>query len=477
MSRYFPTMGLEIHAELLTKSKVFCSCSAEFGGEPNSRCCPVCSGMPGTLPVLNKRAVEYIIKAGYVMNCDISRFTKWDRKNYFYPDLPKAYQISQMPRPVCLDGHVDINVNGMEKVIRINRIHLEEDAGKLVHDDEEKISLADFNRCGIPLIEIVTEPDFHSADDIIAFFEKVKLLLQYAGICDCKMEQGSIRCDVNISIAPEGSDKLGTRTELKNLNSLKAIAKAVEVEINRQREILDKCGIIIQETRRFNEAAGETVAMRSKEDAHDYRYFPDPDIPPIVFTEEELSEIRASLPEMPDQRMSRYMNEYGVSLNDAVIIVGDKRVCDFFNEAIRDCASPKNVASYLVGEFMRRVNLGELDLDDIRFSGNDFAQLVEYLYSDKLSQNNAKLVLSEMIESGRSPKAIADEKDLWIKEDSELLAKVVDEIIANNEKAAEQYRNGDQKVFGFFMGQANKALKGAASPKAIQEYIRKKLGG
>lgn len=473
--KYYPTMGLEIHAELLTRSKVFCSCSAQFGGEPNSRCCPVCSGMPGTLPVLNRRAVEYIIKAGYVMGCNISRFTKWDRKNYFYPDLPKAYQISQMPRPVCLDGHVDISVNGEKKTIRINRIHLEEDAGKLTHNEEERISLADFNRCGIPLIEIVTEPDFHSAEEVVTFFEKIKLLLQYAGICDCKMEQGSIRCDVNISIAPKGSEKLGTRTELKNLNSMRAVTRAIEAEINRQSDILDRGGEIVQETRRFNDAAGETVAMRSKEDAHDYRYFPDPDIPPIIFTEEELDEIRASLPEMPEQRMERYRTEYGISENDAVIIVSDKRVSDFFNEAIIGCKNPKNVASYLVGEFMRRVNLGEIDLDDLKFSSRDFAQLVEYLYSDKLSQNNAKLVLGEMAEHGGTPKDIADAQDLWIKEDTEQLSAVIDELIANNPKAAEQYRNGDQKVFGFFMGQANKALKGAASPKAIQEYLRNKL--
>ena len=471
--RYYPTMGLEIHAELLTKSKVFCSCSAEFGGEPNTRCCPVCSGLPGTLPVLNRRAVEYIIKAGYVMNCDISRFTKWDRKNYFYPDLPKAYQISQMPRPVCLDGHFDIKVNGEDKTIRINRIHLEEDAGKLTH--EGGISLADYNRCGIPLIEIVTEPDFHSAEEVVAFFEKIKLLLLYAGICDCKMEQGSIRCDVNISIAPEGSEKLGTRTELKNLNSLKAIAKAIEVEIARQTEILDNGGEIVQETRRFNEAAMETLAMRSKEDAHDYRYFPDPDIPPIIFTEAELTDIRASLPEMPEQRMARYRTEYGIGENDAVIIVSDKRVSDFFDEAVSGCKSPKNVASYLIGEFMRRVNLGEIDLDELKFSGKDFAKLVEYLYSDKLSQNNAKLVLGEMSQRGSSPESIADEQDLWIKEDIEQLSAVIDEIIANNPKAAEQYRSGDQKVFGFFMGQANKALKGAASPKAIQEQLIAKL--
>ena len=475
MSAYFPTMGLEIHAELLTKSKVFCTCSAEFGGTPNSRCCPMCSGMPGTLPVLNRKAVEYIIKAGYVMNCEISRFTKWDRKNYFYPDLPKAYQISQMPRPVCLSGNVKINVNGEEKTIRINRIHLEEDAGKLVHDEVNRISLADYNRCGIPLIEIVTEPDFHSADEVIAFMEKVKLLLQYAGICDCKMEQGSIRCDVNISIAPKGSAELGTRTELKNLNLLKAIAKAIEIEIDRQEELLDSGERVIQETRRFNEALGETTAMRSKEDAHDYRYFPDPDIPPIIFTEEELEEIKNSIPELPEQRVERYVNSLGLKKADADIIVGDKKVCDFFDEAISAYNNPKAVANYIVGELTRRINLGEADMETLKFTGAEFARLVELLQTDKLSQSNAKVVLGKMIETGEKPDDIADKDDLWIKEDSDLLAKTIDEIIANNPKPVEQYKNGDKKVFGFFMGQANKALKGLASPKAIQEYLMKKL--
>lgn len=468
-------MGLEIHAELLTKSKVFCTCSAEFGGAPNSRCCPVCSGFPGTLPVLNHKAVEYIIKAGYVMNCEISRFTKWDRKNYFYPDLPKAYQISQMPRPVCLSGNVKINVDGEEKTIRINRIHLEEDAGKLVHDDVNRISLADYNRCGIPLIEIVTEPDFHSADEVIAFLEKIKLLLQYAGICDCKMEQGSIRCDVNISIAPKGSTELGTRTELKNLNSLKAITRAIEAEIERQEELLESGERVIQETRRFNEQAGETVAMRSKEDAHDYRYFPDPDIPPIIFTEEELEEIRNSIPELPEQRIERYVSEYSIKKTDADIIVGDKRVCDFFEEAVSEYNNPKAVANYIIGKLMRRINLGEADMDALKFGGREFAKLVEYMQTDKISQANAKNILREMIENGGDPKSIADRDDLWIKEDSGALAAVVDEIIANNPKAVEQYKSGDQKVFGFFMGQANKALKGAASPKAVQDYLRKKL--
>ncbi len=475
MGAYFPTMGLEIHAELLTDSKVFCGCSAKFGGEPNTRCCPVCSGLPGTLPVLNRKAVEYIIKAGYVMNCEISRFTKWDRKNYFYPDLPKAYQISQMPRPVCLSGHVDINVNGELKTIRINRIHLEEDAGKLVHDEVNRISLADYNRCGIPLIEIVTEPDFHSSEEVIAFLEKIKLLLQYAGICDCKMEQGSIRCDVNISIAPKGSTELGTRTELKNLNSLKAIAKAIEAETERQEELLENGERVIQQTRRYNDALGETTAMRSKEDAHDYRYFPDPDIPPIIFTEEELEEIRLSIPELPEQRTERYVRDYSINKTDAGNIVGDKRICDFFEAAVAEYNKPKAVANYILGELMRRINLGEADMDNLKFTGKEFAHLVEMLQSGKISQANAKTALHIMLEDGGEPKEIADKNDLWIKEDGALVEKTVDEIIANNPKAAEQFRNGDKKVMGFFMGQANKALKGAASPKLIQECIIKKL--
>lgn len=475
MSHYIPTIGLETHAELSTNSKVFCTCSAEFGGTPNSRCCPVCSGLPGTLPVLNKRAVEYIIKAGYVMNCDISRFTKWDRKNYFYPDLPKAYQISQMPRPVCLDGRVDIVADGQEKSIRINRIHLEEDAGKLVHDEVNHFSLADYNRCGVPLIEIVTEPDFHSAAEVIAYLEKIILLLQYAGICDCKMEQGSIRCDVNISIAPKGSNELGTRTELKNLNSFKTIQRAIEAEIERQEELLDNGEKVVQETRRFNEALGETAAMRSKEDAHDYRYFPDPDIPPIIFTEEELEEIRASLPELPEQRVKRYVEEYGIKKADADLIVGNKKICDFFDEALGAYDNPKAIANYINGELMRRINLGEADMDSLKFGGREFAALVELLQTDKLSQANTKVVLGEMLANGGTPKEIADAQDLWIKQDNALIAQVVDEIIANNPRPVEQYKNGDKKVFGFFMGQANKALKGAASPKAIQDYITKKL--
>lgn len=473
--KLYPTIGLEIHAELLTNSKVFCTCSAEFGGDPNSRCCPVCSGLPGTLPVLNQKAVEYIIKAGYVMNCDISRFTKWDRKNYFYPDLPKAYQISQMPRPVCLSGHVDIISEGEEKTIRINRIHLEEDAGKLIHDDQTSQTLADYNRCGIPLIEIVTEPDFHSAVDVTAFVEKIRLLLQYAGICDGRMEQGSLRCDVNISLAEKNAEKLGTRAEIKNLNSVKAIGRAIEYEICRQTDLLESGERVIQETRRFVDSTGETTAMRSKEDAQDYRYFPDPDIPPIIFTEEELEEIKNSIPEMPETRKKRYTEEYGIAMKDAEAILNNKQVCFFFEEAIKAYNSPKSIAAFVLVELMRRINSGEADMNSLPFEPKDFARLVEITDTDKINKSHGKNVLRIMLETGKKPDVICEEENLWIKEDLGQAEAVIDKILADNPKAVEQYRSGEQKVFGFLMGQANKQLKGAASPKTIKELIEKKL--
>lgn len=473
----YPTIGLEIHAELLTNSKVFCTCSAEFGGDPNSRCCPVCSGLPGTLPVLNRKAVEYIVKAGCVMNCDISRFTKWDRKNYFYPDLPKAYQISQMPRPVCLGGYVDIVSEGKEKRIRINRIHLEEDAGKLIHDDRAKQTLADYNRCGIPLIEIVTEPDFHSAADVTAFVEKIRLLLQYAGVCDGKMEQGSLRCDVNISLAEKDAEELGTRAEIKNLNSVRAIGRAIEYEIYRQSELIESGERVIQETRRFNDGSGETAAMRSKEDAQDYRYFPDPDIPPVIFTEEELTEIRNSIPEMPETRKARYISEYGIAEKDAETIINNKLVCFFFEDAVKVYNKPKSVASFILVELMRRINSGEADMNSLPFTAKDFARLVEITDTDKINRSHGKNVLRSMLESGKTPDEVCEEENLWIKEDLGQAEEVIDKILADNPKAVEQYRNGETKVFGFLMGQANKQLKGKASPNAVKEILEKKLKG
>lgn len=472
---YIPTMGLEIHAELNINSKIFCGCGAQFGGDQNTRVCAGCSAVPGTLPLLNKKAVEYTIKAGFTMGCSISQFTKWDRKNYFYPDLPKSYQVSQLARPLCIGGKVTIEADGQTKDIRINRIHLEEDAGKLVHDDYENVSLADYNRGSRALIEIVTEPDFHSANEVKAFVEQIILLLQYAEVCECKLEQGTMRCDVNISLAKENADKLGTRAEIKNLNSLKSIVKAIEYEIKRQSQLLDSGKEVHQETRRFNDAKNETKALRSKEDAHDYRYFPDPDIPPLVITDEELSAIRASLAEMPNSRKNRYVNSYGLSETDAMIIITDKRVCDFYEQSIKTYNNPKALANFIIVELLRRINLGEADMETLKFGAKEFAKLTEMAETDKISKSNAKIILRSMVETGESPKEIADKNDFWIKEDNELLEKTINDILAANPTAVEQYKNGEQKVFGFLMGLCNKQLKGACNPKAIKDTLEMKL--
>ena len=432
---YIPVIGLEIHAELLTNAKVFCTCNAEFGGSPNSRCCPVCTGMPGTLPVINQTAVQYAVKAGFALGCHINKFSVFDRKNYFYPDLPKAYQISQLQRPLCLDGLVAIETSTGKKNIRINRIHLEEDAGKLVHDDFNAVSLADYNRCGIPLIEIVTEPDISSAEEAKAFVEKISLLLQYAGVCDCKMEQGSLRCDVNISIMRPEDKELGTRAEIKNLNSLKSITRAINYEIKRQSRLLDAGKRVIQETRRFNDNKGETTSMRSKENAHDYRYFPEPDILQVNFTDEMLDEIKAMLPELPHKRMERYTKVYQLSKTDAQILVNQKVVSDFYDDALQVYNNPKSIANFIIGEMLRRVNLGEIQLDALPFTAESFASLVKLADEEKISKNDAKKIFRIMAEKGENPEAIAKEKDMLISNDMEQATAIMTGILANNQEA------------------------------------------
>jgi aspartyl-tRNA(Asn)/glutamyl-tRNA(Gln) amidotransferase subunit B len=475
MSSYIPVIGLEIHAELLTDSKVFCTCSAAFGGSQNSRCCPVCTGMPGTLPVINQKAVEYAVKAGFALGCDINKFSVFDRKNYFYPDLPKAYQISQLERPLCINGSVKIETSKGEKVIRINRIHLEEDAGKLVHDDFNAVSLADYNRCGVPLIEIVTEPDISSAEEAKAFFEKVSLLLQYAGVCDCKMEQGSLRCDVNVSVMKPEDTEFGTRTECKNLNSLKSITRAIDYEIKRQSRLLDMGGRVIQETRRYNDNRGETTSMRSKEDAHDYRYFPEPDILQVNFTDEMLDNIKATLPELPHKRLARYTGEYGLSETDAKIIVNSKLVSDFFNEAVEVYNNPKSISNFIIVELLRRVNLGEVAMDNLPFTAKDFAKLVEMSDTEKVSKNDAKKILRMMIETGKNAETLASENGMLIVNDMSKVSEVIENVFRDNAETVEQYKNGETKVFGFLMGQCTKALRGVCTPKVIKESLESKL--
>lgn len=471
--QYIPVIGLEIHAELLTDSKVFCTCSAEFGGEQNSRCCPVCSGFPGTLPVINHKAVEYAVKAGFAMNCSINKYSQFDRKNYFYADLPKAYQISQLDLPLCVGGKVKIETEKGEKWIRINRIHLEEDAGKLIHDEINVTSLADYNRCGVPLIEIVTEPDIGSAEEARALVEQVSLLLQYAGVCDCKMEQGSIRADVNVSIMPPDAKEFGTRAEIKNLNSLKSITRAIDYEIKRQAELLDRGEKVIQETRRFNDNHGTTKSMRTKEDADDYRYFPEPDIPPINFTDDDLRAIRDSLPKMPDERLKQYTEEYGLTEKDAKILVGDVALSNFFDAAVAIYPNYKNICNFVLTELLRR--LKETEAEGIPFSAEYFAQLVKMVDDGKVSRNDGKTVLRYMLENPASPEEIAKANGFLVANDMNAVNDTVDAVLAERPDLVEQYRAGEKKVFGFLMGQCTSRLKGVANPKDIKGVLEKKL--
>ena len=470
--RYQPVIGLEIHAELLTDSKVFCTCQNEFGGSENTRVCPRCSGLPGTLPLLNQGAVRLAAKAGFALDCTVNNYSAFDRKNYFYPDLPKAYQITQFDHPICTGGYITVTGG---KDIRINHIHIEEDAGKLVHDDYEGISMADYNRCGVPLIEIVTEPDFRSIEEVQDFVEKLALRLKYAGVCDAKMEQGSMRVDVNISIMKPTDTEFGTRAEIKNLNSLKSIVRSIEYEIKRQSKLLDHGERVIQETRRFNDNHGDTKSMRSKEDAHDYRYFPEPDILQVNFTDEDLAEIKAKLPELPEKRLARYISEYGLSEVDAKILVGQKTVSDFFNGAVEVYNNPKSVASFILGELLRRVNLGEVSMDSLPFTSKEFAELVEMADTEKVSKNDAKTVLRLMIETGKSAKVVAEENGFVISNDTGKVTEVVEGILSANEAIVAQYLAGEQKVFGFLMGQCTKELKGVCTPKAIKDTLEAKL--
>jgi aspartyl-tRNA(Asn)/glutamyl-tRNA(Gln) amidotransferase subunit B len=483
--KLYPTIGLETHAELMTESKLFCSCSAKFGGGENEHCCIGCSGFPGAMPKLNKKALELIVRAGFAFDCEIARFTKWERKNYFYPDLPSAYQVSQLERPVCVGGGVEIEVDGEKKLMRLNRIHLEEDAGKLNHEGNK--SLADYNRAGVPLIEIVTEPDFHSAEEVVAYVEKLRQVLQYADICDGKMEQGSLRCDVNISLATHEDTKagrLGTRTEIKNLNSVKAIGRAIAVEIERQTDIIESGGAIVQQTLRFDAekgAGGEITAMREKADAHDYRYYPDPNIPPVVLTEEEIENFKKALPELPQERMERYINKFNLALKDAKIILGDKNVSDFFDACIKEYGveknpkSPKTLANFVIGDLLSKVNRGEADMARLPFSPKDFAELQRFVDEGKVNRDFRKDILLCMLETGKPPSEICEEKSLWIKEDTGAVQAVVDKVVQANPKAVEQYRNGEMKVFGFLMGQASKELKGSAAPATVKSVLEEKL--
>jgi aspartyl-tRNA(Asn)/glutamyl-tRNA(Gln) amidotransferase subunit B len=457
---------------MLTDSKVFCTCQNEFGGSENTRVCPRCSGMPGTLPLLNQGAVKLAAKAGFATDCTVHNYSAFDRKNYFYPDLPKAYQITQFESPICTDGHITV-VGG--KNIRINRIHIEEDAGKLVHDDYEGISMADYNRCGVPLIEIVTEPDFRTIEEVQDFVEQIALRLKYADVCDARMEQGSLRVDVNISIMPEGSTEFGTRAEIKNLNSLKAIGRAIAYEIQRQAEILDNGGTVVQETRRFNDNHGDTKALRSKEEAHDYRYFPEPDIPPVQFTDEEIEEIRKSMPEMPQYRFARYTDEYGLPSDDANLIISSRAFSDFYDEAVKLNSDYKQISNMMLGELNRNLNDSQTTIEEVKFSPADLAKLVKMSSDGVISKNAAKDILTIMFNNGGEPESIAKEHGFIMDNDTSGLEEIINKVIADNSDSVESYKSGNQKVFGFLMGQVVKAVGKGANPKLAKDLLMEKL--
>lgn len=469
--KYIPVIGLEIHAEMLTKSKVFCICSNQFGGKTNSRICPICSGLPGTLPLINQDAVTLAVKAGIALNCTVNNYSAFDRKNYFYPDLPKAYQITQFEFPICTDGFIKI----CGKEIHINRIHIEEDAGKLIHDNYEGISLADYNRCGVPLIEIVTEPDFRTVEEVQAFVENIALRLKYAEVCDARLEQGSLRVDVNISIMPESSDTFGTRAEIKNLNSLKAIRHAIEYEVLRQTKILESGGTVVQETRRFNDNNGDTKPLRSKEEANDYRYFPEPDIPPIWLNDEDICNIKSTMPEMPDKRIKRYISEYCLSEYDARLIAADKNFSDFYDASVKINSEYKEIAKLMLGELNRCINDSGKSIREVNFTPENIAELAKMSSSGIISKNAAKDILSIMFSAGGEPMVIAKTHNMIISSDTSELEKIIDNVISANSNIIPDYKNGNKKILGFLMGEIMRSAGKGINPKLTKDILTDKL--
>jgi aspartyl-tRNA(Asn)/glutamyl-tRNA(Gln) amidotransferase subunit B len=472
---YEIVMGLEVHAELSTRSKIYCGCSTEFGGEPNTHCCPICTGMPGVLPVLNKSVVEYAVKAGLAMNCTISQFSKQDRKNYFYPDLPKAYQVSQFDLPLCVGGYVEIDVGGVRKKIGITRIHIEEDAGKLIHDEWDTGTLVDYNRCGVPLIEIVSEPDMRSPEEAKAFVESIKAILEYLDVCDCKMQEGSLRADVNLSVRPVGSTTFGTRTEMKNLNSFRAIQRAAENEAKRQIAEIEDGGKIMQETRRWDDNKGSSYAMRSKEEAHDYRYFPEPDLVPVVVDDEWLSRIKASLPELPAARKARYIEQFGLPEYDAGLLTSSKHLADFFEEAVKESSNVKAVSNWIMGDMMRILKEREAEADAVPFPGQYLAQLVSLIDKGTISGTIARKVFEKMFETGREPGIIVKEEGLEVVSDEGALTAAVKKIVDANPQSVADYKSGKEKAFGFLVGQAMREMKGKADPQTINRLLKEEL--
>lgn len=470
--QYETVIGLEVHVELATKTKIFCSCSTEFGGAPNTHTCPVCTGMPGSLPVLNKQVVEYAIAVGLATNCSITQYCKFDRKNYFYPDNPQNYQISQLYLPICRNGGVEIETkDGEKKVVGIHEIHMEEDAGKLIHDEWEDASLADFNRSGVPLIEIVSEPDMRSADEVIAYLEKLRMIIQYLGASDCKLQEGSMRADVNLSIREVGAEAFGTRTEMKNLNSFRAIARAIEGERERQIDLLESGKTIIQETRRWDDNKETSYAMRSKEDAQDYRYFPEPDLVPIIISDEWIEEIRSRQPELRTEKLERYKTEYDIPQYDAEILTSHKKLADIFEATVALGKKPKEVSNWLMVETMRLLKEHDLEPSDLTFAPENLAKLIDLIEKGAINRTTAKEVFEKVFAENADPEVYVEENGLKIEADDGALKAIIESIVAANPQSVADYKAGKKKAIGFLVGQTMKAMKGKADPGTVNKML------
>ncbi len=473
--KYEAVIGLEIHAQLLTRSKAFCSCSTKFGLPPNTNVCPICLGMPGTLPVLNKKVVEFAVKLGLATNCKIRRYSIFARKNYFYPDLPKGYQISQYEEPVCYDGYVEIELReGVKKKIRLRRIHMEEDTGKSIHDQDVD-TLIDVNRCGVPLLEIVTEPDIRTPQEAALCLAKIRQLVQYLDICDGNMEEGSLRCDANVSIRLKGETKLGTKTEVKNMNSIKNVERALEYEINRQIQILESGGKIVQETLLWDASAGVVRPMRSKEEAHDYRYFPEPDLVPVVVSEEWIKEISKTIPELPEQRRDRFIEQYGLPKYDAEVLTASKELANYYEECVKFTNDFKSASNWIMVEVLKILNDRQIDISEFKVEPRFLAQLINLINEGKINQTTAKKVLEEISQTGEEPISVIERQGLIQISDEDFITEAVVKVLEQNKENVERYFAGKDKLFGYFVGEVMKLTKGKANPKLVNEILKKKL--
>lgn len=477
--KYEAVIGLEVHTELRTDTKIFCSCKTSFGAEPNTNVCPVCLGLPGVLPVLNKKVLEFAVRTGLALNCEISRYSKFDRKNYYYPDLPKNFQTSQYDLPICEHGHLDIEVDGKKSTVRITRAHMEEDAGKLVHHGtsitDSDYSLVDYNRTGTPLLEIVSEPDIRSAKEAVAYMEKLRAILQYCGVSDCKMEEGSLRCDANVSVRPVGQKELGTKTEIKNINSFRGVERAIEYEAMRQAQLLEDGGTVVQETRTWDEKEGVTKSMRKKEEANDYRYFPEPDLVPFTVSDEYIEEIRKTLPELPDARKARYMESYGLAAYDADYLTNDKDRADYFEAMVAAGAEPKEAANWLMGDFAKLLSRDNLEMKAAPVQAAAMADLLKLIAKGTISGKIAKQVFAEMWTSGKDPETIVKEKGLVQISDTGALEELAAKVIAANPQSVADFKAGKKKAVGFLMGQIMKETKGKANPQVVNGILTKML--